>query len=180
MLRDMAARTPEKRKADALLKLEAVESKVWVGSASRTSDVHLVPVTHTWNGSQVVLATGPRSRTVSNMTANPKARLALGETRDVVMIDVILIEAVPASDAPAARAEGYAAQAGWDARKIRPTTGTSCSDQSASKSRAKARTWRAAPSCEKGNGWCERTTDARSTGEHRGSQDAGYRQRRRM
>jgi hypothetical protein len=116
MLRDMAARTPEKRKADALLKLEAVESKVWVGSASRTSDVHLVPVTHTWNGSQVVLATGPRSRTVSNMTANPKARLALGETRDVVMIDAILIEAVSASDAPVALAEGYAAQAGWDPR----------------------------------------------------------------
>ena len=116
MLRDMAARTPEKRKADALLKLEAVESNVWVGSASPTGDVHLVPVTQTWNGSQVVLATGPRSRTVSNMTANPKARLALGETRDVVMIDAILIEAVPASDASAALAEGYAAQAGWDAR----------------------------------------------------------------
>ena len=112
----MAVRSPEKRKADALLKLEAVESNVWVGSASPTGDVHLVPVAHTWNGSQVVLATGPRSRTVSNMTANPKARLALGETRDVVMIDAILIEVIPASDAPAALAEGYAAQAGWDAR----------------------------------------------------------------
>ena len=157
MLRDMAARTPKKRKADALLKLEAVESNVWVGSASPTGDVHLVPVTHTWNGSQVVLATGPRSRTVSNMTANPKARLDLGETRDVVMIDAILIEVVPASDAPVALAEGYAAQAGWDARTDRPTTCTWCSDQSAYKSGAKARTWRTAPSCETGNGWCERT-----------------------
>ena len=116
MLRDMAARSPEERKADALLKLEAVESNVWVGSASPTGDVHLVPVTHTWNGSQVVLATGPTSRTVSNMTANPKARLALGETRDVVMIDAVLVDAVPASEAPAPLADGYAAQAGWDAR----------------------------------------------------------------
>ena len=112
----MAARSPEERKADALSKLVAVEANVWVGSASPTGDVHLVPVTHTWNGSRVVLATGPRSRTVSNMTANPRARLALGETRDVVMIDAVLVEAVQASEAPAPLAEGYAAQAGWDAR----------------------------------------------------------------
>ena len=114
--KEMAARSPEKRKADALLQLEAVESNVWVASASPTGDVHLVPVTHTWDGSRVVLATGPRSRTVSNLTTNPKARLALGETRDVVMIDATLIEVIPASDAPAALVEGYAAQAGWDAR----------------------------------------------------------------
>src|ERR1700722_10525341 len=116
MLRDMAARTPEKRKADALLKLEAVESNVWVASASLTGDVHLVPVTHTWNGSQIVLATGPRSRTVSNMTTNPRARLALGESRDVVMIDAVLVEAIPASEVQPTLAEGYAAQAGWDPR----------------------------------------------------------------
>ena len=53
---------------------------------------------------------------MSNMTANPQARLALGESRDVVMIDAVLIEAIPASDAPATLAEGYAAQAGWDPR----------------------------------------------------------------
>jgi len=112
----MAARSPEERKADALSKLAAVEANVWVASASPTGDIHLVPVIHTWNGSQVVLATGPRSRTVSNMTANPRARLALGETRDVVMIDAALVEAVPASEAPARLADGYAAKAGWDPR----------------------------------------------------------------
>ncbi len=116
MLWDMAARSPEERKADALLKLMAVEANVWVGTASPDGDVHLVPVSHTWNGSQVVIATGPRSRTVTNMTANPRTRLALGETRDVVMIDAVLVETVPASEAPASLAEAYAAQAGWDAR----------------------------------------------------------------
>lgn len=112
----MASRAPEKRKADALSKLGAVEANVWVASASPTGAVHLVPVTHTWNGSQVVLATGPSSRTVSNVMANRRARLALGETRDVVMIDAVLVEAVPASEAPAPLAEGYAVQAGWDPR----------------------------------------------------------------
>jgi general stress protein 26 len=112
----MATRSPEKRKADALAKLAASEANVWVASASSTGAVHLVPVTHTWNGSQVVLATGPRSRTVANVTANPRVRLALGETRDVVMIDAVLVDAVLTSEAPAALAEGYAAQAGWDPR----------------------------------------------------------------
>jgi hypothetical protein len=110
----MANRSPEERKADALAKLAAVETNVWVATASPTGAVHLVPVTHTWNGSRVVLATGPRSRTVVNVTANPRVRLALGETRDVVIIDAILVEAVPTSEAPVALAEGYAAQAGWD------------------------------------------------------------------
>ena len=52
----MATRSPEGRKADALSKLAAVEANVSVASASPTDTVHLVPVNHTRNGSQVVLA----------------------------------------------------------------------------------------------------------------------------
>jgi hypothetical protein len=112
----MVTRSPEERKADALSKLTAVEANVWIASASSTGAVHLVPVTHTWNGNQIVLATEPGSRTMANVTANPRVRLALGETRDVVMIDAVLAEAVPKSKAATALAEGYAAQAGWDPR----------------------------------------------------------------
>jgi hypothetical protein len=109
-------RSPEQRKSDALAKLTAKEANVWVASASPTGDVHLVPVTHTWNGSQVVLATGPTSSTVAHVTATRRVRLALGESRDVVMIDAVLVEAVPEADAPASLADAYAAQAGWDPR----------------------------------------------------------------
>jgi len=112
----VATRSHEERKADALAKLTAVEANVWVASASPTGAVHMVPVTHTWNGKEIVLATEPGSRTVANVTANPRGRLALGETRDVVMIDAVLVEAVPTSEAPAGLAEGYAVQAGWDPR----------------------------------------------------------------
>ena len=112
----MATRSPEERKADALAKLTATQANVWVASASPTGGVHLVPVTHTWNGSQHVLTTEPGSRTVANVTANPRVRLALGETRDVVMVDAILVEAVPAAEAAAMVADGYASQAGWDPR----------------------------------------------------------------
>jgi general stress protein 26 len=112
----MANRSSSERKAHALAKLAAGESNVWIASSSPTGAVHLVPVTHTWNGSQVVLATGPGSRTVTNVKANPKVRLALGETRDVVMIDAILVDAVPAAQATLSLAEAYAQQAGWDPR----------------------------------------------------------------
>ena len=112
----VATRSTEERKADALAKLTAVNANVWVASASPSGAVHLVPVSHTWNGTEVVVATGPRSPTVANITANPKVRLALGDTRDVVMIDAILVSAVPTADAPAALADGYAAQSGWDPR----------------------------------------------------------------
>jgi hypothetical protein len=112
----MATRSPEERRADAQAKLTAIEANVWVASASPTGGVHLVPVTHTWNGSHIVLTTGPRSRTVANVTANPRVRLALGETRDVVVIDAVLVEAIPVAEAPVVLAEGYATQAGWDPR----------------------------------------------------------------
>lgn len=111
-----AARSSEERKADALAKLAAVETNVWMSTASRAGAVHLVPVSHTFNGSQVILATEATSITVGNVTANPRVSLALGETRDVVMIDAILIESVPTLEASAALSEGYAAQAGWDPR----------------------------------------------------------------
>ena len=116
MLGVMATRSPKERKADALSKLAALEANVWVASASPTDGVHMVPVTHTWDGTRIVLATEPWSRSATNITASPRVRLALGETRDVVMIDAVLVEAVPTSEAPAVVADGYAAQAGWDPR----------------------------------------------------------------
>jgi hypothetical protein len=109
-------RSPEQRKSDALAKLTANNTNVWVASASSAGAVHLVPVSHTWNGSQVVVATEPTSRTVINVTENGHVRLALGDTRDVVVIDAALAEAIPATDAPAHVLDAYSAQAGWDPR----------------------------------------------------------------
>jgi hypothetical protein len=53
---------------------------------------------------------------VANVTANRRVRLALGETRDVVMIDAVLVEAVSRAEVTADLADAYAAQAGWDPR----------------------------------------------------------------
>jgi hypothetical protein len=96
----VATRSPEERKAAALAKLAGVDANVWIASASPVGAVHLVPMGHTWNGSQVVLAIGPRSRTVASVTANPQVRLALGDTRDVVTIDAVLAAGSSAKSLP--------------------------------------------------------------------------------
>ena len=70
---------PDERKADALAKLEAIEATC--GSRRLASGaVHLIPMTHTWNGTQVVLATN-RCAYGGQRHCNPRVRLALGETR---------------------------------------------------------------------------------------------------
>ena len=114
--RILVTRSLERRKSDALEKLTADGENVWVASASSTGMVHLIPVSHTWNGSQVVVSTGAKSRTVANVNATGRVRLALGVTRDVVVIDATLVESVPAANADANLANAYAAQAGWDPR----------------------------------------------------------------
>jgi hypothetical protein len=64
----------------------------------------------------VVLALEAGSRTARNVVATRSARLGLGHTRDVVMIDAVLEDAVPVAEAPSRLAGGYAAQSDWDPR----------------------------------------------------------------
>jgi hypothetical protein len=109
-------RSPEQRKSDALAKLTEKGANIWVASASPVGAVHLIPVSHSWNGSHVVVATEHESRTVTNVITNGRVRLALGETRDVVVIDAVLAESVPVAQSTADLADAYAAQAGWDPR----------------------------------------------------------------
>jgi len=108
------------RKADTLAKLRDPAADVWVASAG-TGDAGdpvpwLVPLSLAWLDERVVLALETSSRTARNVVAGGGARLALGHTRDVVMIDAVLEDAVPLAGAPTPLAEGYAAQADWDPR----------------------------------------------------------------
>ena len=120
-------RSPEQRKSDALAKLTANNTNVWVASASSAGAVHLVPVSHTWNGSQVVVATEPTSRTVINVTENGRVRLALGDTRDVVVIDAALAEVIPTADAPAPSSTPTALRRAGTLEPIAATMSSWCS-----------------------------------------------------
>lgn len=110
-----AARTTQQRKTDATQRLHERHADVWVATASGDS-AHLVPLSYHWDGHRMVLVTDPSSATARNLTKSRTARLALGGTRDVVMIDARLDEVLTLEDAPSTLLDAYATQADWDPR----------------------------------------------------------------
>jgi hypothetical protein len=110
------ARDGETRKADTLAMLATPAIDVWVATASAGGAPHLVPVSLAWVAERVVIAVEATSVTARNVTASGQARLAVGPTRDVVMIDAVLEAAVDVASDDALGA-AYVAQADWDPRR---------------------------------------------------------------
>jgi hypothetical protein len=111
------ARTGPERKADTLAKLEAVGADAWVATAPPTGAAYLVPLSYAWDGEHIVLAAIATSPTIRNVRASGRARLGLGPTRDVVVVDAELDVIVDVSEAPEELAIAYARQSGWDPRR---------------------------------------------------------------
>ena len=101
------ARTTAQRKADVVAKLES-EVDLWVASADATGNAYLVPLSYYWDGSALTISTPRTSRTATNLTRAGEARVALGGTRDVVMIDgTVEVGADPELQERHARAAGF-------------------------------------------------------------------------
>ena len=109
-------RASEQRKADALWKLNERHADLWLASASTAGAVHLVPLSFAWDDTCVIVSSETGALTTTNITGSGSARLALGATRDVVMIDSTLETIEPVGEAPAALGDCYAGQADWDPR----------------------------------------------------------------
>ena len=113
---DAGPRQAAQRISDTLAKLEAHHEDVWVATAGEGSEgprPHLVPLSLAWIDGCVVVALRSDSVTARNIAATGTARLALGPTRDVVVIDAVAVATV-AVDADPELAARYAAQADWD------------------------------------------------------------------
>lgn len=65
------------------------ETQLWLATGSDGRGAHLIPVAYVWIDGVLVTATFEHSRTTANLRANPQARVALGTTSDVVMVDVV-------------------------------------------------------------------------------------------
>jgi hypothetical protein len=89
---------------------------VWVATASSGGAPHLVPVSLAWVGERVVVAVEQTSVTARNLAASGEARLAVGPTRDVVMLDATLERTVDVADDHDLWT-AYTAQADWDPRR---------------------------------------------------------------
>jgi hypothetical protein len=87
------ARSRSQRKLDVLAKLRS-DIDVWVTSADEVGGAYLVPLSYYWDDATLTLATPRVSRTAVNLVRAGWARVALGPTRDVVIIEGP-VEAIP-------------------------------------------------------------------------------------
>ena len=107
-------RSPAQRRRDTEQRLTH-DIDLWVASASADGGPYLVPLSFDWDGEAVLVATPAESPTGRNLAATQTARLGLGHTRDVSMIEgdveVLEIDALPPE-----RGDRFATRAGFDPR----------------------------------------------------------------
>ena len=111
-----APRTGAQRRRDVEQRL-AQDVDLWVASCSADGAPYLVPLSFDWDGEALLLATPTASATGRNLAATRSVRLALGHTRDVVMIDGV-VQFLEISSLPADLADRFAARAGFDPRLL--------------------------------------------------------------
>ncbi|MFI1182992.1 pyridoxamine 5'-phosphate oxidase family protein [Streptomyces sp. NPDC020799] len=107
-------RSPEQRRADVLARLES-ELDIWVASAAGDGTPCLVPLWFVWHEEALWLSTLLTNPTGRNLRDSGRARLALGHTRDVVLLDGA-VETFTAAGVPAAAAAAFERRTGWDPR----------------------------------------------------------------
>ena len=108
-------RDPATRTADTLALWARPAIDVWVATASAAGEAHLVPLSLAWTDERLVVAVQETSRTARDLTSSGRARMAIGPTRGVTMVDAVLERVVPTAEA-GVLGEAYAAQADWDPR----------------------------------------------------------------
>ena len=109
------ARSRSQRRIDVLAKLRS-EVDLWVASADEGGRAYLVPLSYYWDDSSLTVATPRASRTAVNLVRAGWARVALGPTRDVVIIEGP-VEAIPIGT-DAQLEDGHARATGFDPRTL--------------------------------------------------------------
>lgn len=104
------------QRLDDTERLLETEIDVWVATASGDTP-HMVPLSFHWDGCTLLLSTSARSRTARNLRDGAQVRVALGQVRDLCLIDgeveVLEIDAVER-----ARADAFATRCGFDPRTL--------------------------------------------------------------
>ncbi|MFE6036172.1 pyridoxamine 5'-phosphate oxidase family protein [Streptomyces sp. NPDC056452] len=108
------ARGPEQRKQDVLEHLEK-DDDAWVATASADGVPCLVPLSFVWDRGTLLLATRRTNPTAVNVTPSGQARVTLGHTRDVVLIEGTA-EVVEGAELPAESGDAFTAKLHWDPR----------------------------------------------------------------
>lgn len=108
-------RSVAERKRDVLNRL-ATERDVWVATSHPDHGPHQVPLWFSWDGRAVWVCTGASSATVRNVREEPRVRLSLPDTFDVVLLQGEA-ECFPDDEVPTVAADAFTDKFGWDPRK---------------------------------------------------------------
>ncbi|MFI9823766.1 pyridoxamine 5'-phosphate oxidase family protein [Streptomyces sp. NPDC052013] len=109
-------RSLAERLRDTRAKLES-EIDLWVATAGSPGGAHLVPLSYHWDGTTFLISTPRASITARNLLADPRVRLSLGPTRDVVVVDGTAAP-VDLAELGAETAEAFATRTGFDPRTL--------------------------------------------------------------
>jgi hypothetical protein len=113
----MAPRDLAQRTADTRSRLEN-DVDVWVSTASRDGVPHLRPLSFAWDGKTLLISTPEASPTGRNLASSGTATLALGHTRDVVMIEGS-VEVIAISELPQEVGDAFAARTDFEPRALK-------------------------------------------------------------
>jgi hypothetical protein len=100
------------RKTDTLARLTA-DADCWVATADEDGTAYLVPLSFSWDGSTLLLATLSTNPTGRNLQRTGRVRLGVGPTRDVIMVDGTVETFTPA-DVDKAELDLFAERTGFD------------------------------------------------------------------
>jgi general stress protein 26 len=93
---------------------------VWVSTASPDGVPHMRPLSFTWDGTTVLISTPEDSSTGRNLATSGRVTLALGHTRDVVMIEGS-VQVIPIEELPQDIGDAFAARTEFDPRALKTT-----------------------------------------------------------
>ncbi|MCX4772666.1 pyridoxamine 5'-phosphate oxidase family protein [Streptomyces sp. NBC_01285] len=114
MTKQKPARSREQRKQDVLDRLEKDED-AWVSTASPDGVPTLVPLSFVWDRGTLLMATRRTNPTAANVTPAGHARIAVGHTRDVVLIEATA-EVIEGADLATQSGDAFASKLNWDLR----------------------------------------------------------------
>lgn len=115
-----APRNIQQRLEDTHRRL-STDVDAWVATADAvTGSPYLVPLSFWWDGRAIFVATLESSPTGRNLTAGGAARVGIGTTRDVVLMDGTA-QPVPWDELPPGVADAFAAKTGFEVRPLAPT-----------------------------------------------------------
>lgn len=112
-------RTRARRREDTEHRLRH-DVDAWVATADPTTGApYMVPLSFLWEDGQLYVATPASSPTARNLAATQRARVGLGHTRDVVLVDATATT-IPSAELDDGLAARFAETTGFDARAQTP------------------------------------------------------------